>query len=136
MNSHVLLRYLRCLLLSSATSSHRATILPALLLLAITLLFTGCNRASKTQAAFDLPIYFSWDTRGRLEPCGCFTGQYGGLTRLKTVLDNEATANALRVDIGDAIGGSEDYDRIQHRYLLRAFAAMQYDALNIGRREA
>jgi hypothetical protein len=84
----------------------------------------------------DLPIYFTCDTRGRLEPCGCFTGQYGGLTRLKTVLDAEAPSSALRLDIGDAIGGHEDYDLIQYRYLLRAYAAMKYDALNIGHREA
>jgi hypothetical protein len=84
----------------------------------------------------DLPIYFTCDTRGRLEPCGCFTGQYGGLTRLKTVLDAEAPPGALRVDIGDAIGGRQDYDLIQYRYMLRAYAAMKYDALNIGQREA
>ena len=67
---------------------------------------------------------------------GCFTGQYGGLTRLKTVLDAEAPANALLVDVGDAVGGHEDYDLIEYRYVLRAFAAMNYDALNIGGREA
>ena len=40
------------------------------------------------------------------------------------------------MDVGDAIGGHEDYELIQYRYLLRAFAAMKYDALNIGHREA
>jgi hypothetical protein len=52
------------------------------------------------------------------------------------VLDAEASEGALRVDVGDAIGGHEDYDLIEYRYILRAFAAMKYDALNIGRREA
>ena len=86
--------------------------------------------------SLDLPVYFTCDTHGRLEPCGCFAGQFGGLTRLKTVLDAEAPAGALRVDVGDAIGGHEDYDLIEYRYMLRAFAAMNYDALNIGAREA
>ncbi|MGA2864090.1 MAG: multiheme c-type cytochrome [Verrucomicrobiota bacterium] len=98
------------------------------------LLLCGCGPASPP--AFEVPIFFTCDTRGRLEPCGCFTGQYGGLTRLKTVLDAEAPAAAVRVDIGDAIGGREDYDLLQYRYLLRAFAAMKYDALNLGQREA
>ena len=71
-----------------------------------------------------------------MEPCGCFIGQFGGLTRLKTVLDAEAPSGALRLDVGDAIGGHEDYDLIEYRYILRAFAAMKYDALNIGGREA
>ncbi len=98
-------------------------------------LVAGCG-GPKERADFDLPIYFTCDTRGRLEPCGCFEGQFGGLTRLKTVLDAEPSADALRVDVGDAIGGHEDFDLIEYRYLLRAFAAMKFDALNLGQREA
>src|SRR5271163_4039251 len=96
---------------------------------------TACGK-STLPAVLDLPIYFTCDTHGRLEPCGCFTGQFGGLTRLKTVLDAEAPAGALRVDVGDAAAGREDYDLIEYGYMLRAFAAMNYDALNIGAREA
>jgi hypothetical protein len=96
--------------------------------------FAGCSPSARRPV--DLPLYFTCDTRGRLEPCGCFTGQFGGLTRLKTVLDAEAPAGALRLDVGDAIGGREDYDLIEYGYILRAFAAMKYDALNIGHREA
>ena len=101
----------------------------------LALALTACGPASKP-AALGLPIYFTCDVDGRLEPCGCFTGQYGGLSRLKTVLDQEAPANALRVDVGDAIGGHEDYDLIEFQYVLNAFAALKYDALNIGQREA
>ncbi len=110
--------------------SRRAGAVALLVLLAV-----GCGRAPQP-ASLDLPVYFTCDTDGRLEPCGCFIGQFGGLTRLKTVLDAEAPAGALRVDVGDAIGGHEDYDLIEYRYILRAFAAMNYDVLNIGRREA
>ena len=101
----------------------------------LVLLAAGCSRAPQP-ASLELPVYFTCDTEGRLEPCGCFTGQFGGLTRLKTVLDAEAPAGALRVDVGDAIGGHEDYDLIEYRYVLRAFAAMNYDVLNVGQREA
>ncbi len=100
----------------------------------LVLLAGGCGKTPP--AALDLPVYFTCDTRGRLEPCGCFAGQFGGLTRLKTVLDAEAPAGALRVDAGDAIGGHEDYDLLEYHYVLRAFAAMNYDALNVGGREA
>jgi hypothetical protein len=114
----------------------RAPVSPALLVLfCLAALITGCGDKPK-RASFELPVYFTCDTRGRLEPCGCFAGQYGGLTRLKTVLDTEGEPNSLRVDVGDAIGGREDFDRIEYRYLLRAFAAMHYDALNVGHREA
>jgi hypothetical protein len=104
-------------------------------MLVLGLFANGCGK-SVSNASLDLPVYFTCDTRGKLEPCGCFVGQFGGLTRLKTMLDAEAPPNALRLDVGDAIGGKEDYDRIQYGYMLRAFAAMGYDALNIGQREA
>ena len=104
-------------------------------LLFLILLAGGCGKPP-VPPALDLPVFFTCDTRGRLEPCGCFAGQFGGLTRLKTVLDADSPANALRLDVGDAIGGQEDYDWIEYGYVLRAFAAMHYDALNIGGREA
>jgi hypothetical protein len=104
-----------------------------LLFLALALL-ASCSQPAPT--AVDLPVYFTCDTHGRIEPCGCFTGQYGGLTRLKTVLDAEATRGALRLDIGNSAAGDEDYDFIEYRYMLQAFTALHYDALNIGAREA
>jgi len=106
------------------------------LLLLLALMFAGGCGKPRQNPSQDLPVFFTCDTQGRLEPCGCFIGQFGGLTRLKTILDAEASTNALRLDVGDAIGGKEDFDLIQYRYMLRAFAAMQYDALNMGRREA
>jgi hypothetical protein len=108
-------------------------ILPGLALLI--LLTLACRKSAPTPAA-DLSIYFTCDTHGRLVPCGCFTGQYGGLTRLQSVLEQENSPGSLRLDVGDAIGGAEDYDVIQYRYLLRAYAAMNFDALNLGQREA
>src|SRR5689334_25327641 len=79
----------------------------------------------------DITFFFTADTRGRLVPCGCFTGQYGGLTRLKTILDSEAVVNGIRVDIGDAIRGKEDYNLIEYKYMLQAYASMNFDALNL-----
>ena len=105
------------------------------LMLFSALFINGCGQAPPP-ANLDLPVYFTCDTDGRLEPCGCFVGQFGGLTRLKTVLDSEAPADALRLDVGDAIGGNADYDLIEYGHILRACAAMKYDALNIGGHEA
>ena len=71
-----------------------------------------------------LKVYFTCDTRGRLEPCGCFTGQMGGLTRAHTWLLRNGEANSLRVDVGGAIGGDQDYHVIQYRYLQEAYQRM------------
>lgn len=129
---------MRCCIKSRNQPVHfwaKGTLFQFVLNLLLVSFIIGCGR-SPSPATFDLPVYFTCDTDGRLEPCGCFTGQFGGLTRLKTVLDAEASDAALRVDVGDAIGGHEDYDLIEYGYILRAFAAMKYDALNIGQHEA
>jgi hypothetical protein len=105
-----------------------------LMILAGALWFFAAAKTAPPPVA--LNIFFSGDTSGRLVPCGCFTGQMGGLTRLKTVLSNKSGTNDIKVDVGDAIAGSADYQAIQYDYMLRAFAGMGYDALNIGHREA
>ena len=84
----------------------------------------------------ELNIQFTADVRGRLVPCGCFTGQLGGLTRIATLFAENAPANPLRVDVGDAIGGTADFQRIEYGYILKAFAQLGYAAANIGQREA
>ncbi len=107
-------------------------------LAATSLVLSVCNSKKKEEAVpAQLPfsIYFTCDTNGRIEPCGCFTGQFGGLTRVSTVLKG-VPADALRVEVGNAIAGLEDYHVIQYRYLLQACAAMEYDAVNVGEREA
>ncbi len=83
-----------------------------------------------------LTVLFTCDVRGRLVPCGCFTGQLGGLTRIATLFGKDDSPDELRVDVGDAIEGGADYERIEYRYIQEAFAKMRYAALNVGRREA
>ena len=83
-----------------------------------------------------LTVLFTCDVRGRLVPCGCFTGQFGGLTRIATLFGKDDAPDELRVDVGDAISGAADFQRIEYRYIQEAFAKMRYAALNVGRREA
>jgi hypothetical protein len=98
---------------------------------------SACKPSAKPPPpASDVFIEFTCDSHGRLVPCGCFSGQYGGLTRLKTMLDFITNSPALRLDVGDAIGGKEDYHVLEYRQILKAYALMQYGAVNIGHREA
>jgi len=94
----------------------------------------GCSKPAPKP--HELTIQFTGDVDGRLVPCGCFTGQLGGLTRIATLFGPPGEHDTLRLDIGDAIEGPADYQRIEHHYLIRAFAEMGYSALNIGHREA
>ena len=84
----------------------------------------------------DVTIQFTAGVRGRLVPCGCFSGQMGGLTRIATLFRSRAAENVLRFDAGDAIEGVADFQRIEHLAILKAFAKLDYAAANIGHREA
>ena len=86
--------------------------------------------------ALPLEVYFTCDIRGRLVPCGCFSGQMGGLTRIATILGEGKKSDQLKLDVGDAIEGHEDYHQIEYRFLLEAVAKLGYDAVNLGHREA
>ncbi len=98
------------------------------------LLFSACGEKDLPPAALD--IYFTADTSGRIEPCGCFTGQYGGLTRVSTFLREKAPADSIRVEIGNAIAGTADYEILQYSHVLKASHAIGYHAVNLGAREA
>lgn len=91
--------------------------------------------AAAPRKPMPLDIYFTCDTSGRIEPCGCFVGQMGGITRVSTAL-KKAPPRALKLEVGDAIGGTEDFHVMQYRHLLRAFGQTGYNAVNLGRREA
>ncbi len=96
---------------------------------------TACEKPVAPVAVREVRVHLTCDVSGRIEPCGCFTGQYGGLSRTQTVLHAEHKPS-LRVDAGDAIAGVEDYQVIQYRHVLRAFDELGFHALNVGRREA
>jgi hypothetical protein len=114
---------------------HITITLAVLAVAAVAVFFLRPDRGAS--ASPEITIHFTCDTAGRLEPCGCFSGQHGGLTRLRTWLDSEKErAGSLRLDVGGAIAGQADYNIIQHKYLARAFKTMGFSALNMGGREA
>jgi len=83
-----------------------------------------------------LSFLLTCDVRGRLVPCGCFSGQLGGLTRIASIFGKGVSPDSVKLDAGDAIAGAADYEQIQYGYLQKAFATMGYEALNAGHREA
>ena len=94
------------------------------------------SRKSSNIARQDLAFLFTCDVRGRLVPCGCFSGQLGGLTRIATMVGLGSQPDSVKVDVGDAVRGTADYELMEYRAIQHAFAAMGYDALNLGNREA
>ena len=115
----------------------KAVILVLLLAFLVGGLFAFFNRDRETPGGnVRLPVYFTCDTHGRLEPCGCFAGQLGGLTRAHSWLQNRRLPDSLLVDVGGSIVGQEDYHVIQYGYILDAYHRMGYQALNLGAEEA
>ena len=108
------------------------------LLVLLALLGPGCGEPPPPPKPLDLRLFFTAQTHGRLTPCGCFTGQYGGISRLQSALTHlaEPSAHLLGFDAGDALEGLEDYHRIRHRHLAATYATLGYVALNAGRMEA
>jgi hypothetical protein len=82
-----------------------------------------------------LTFLLTCDVQGRLVPCGCFSGQLGGLTRIATLF-GPTGPDQIRVDAGNALSGTADYERILYGYIQQAFKKLGYDALNVGEREA
>jgi hypothetical protein len=105
-----------------------------LLPLFLALLLCGCKPPAPRSTS--LSFFFTAQTHGRLTPCGCFTGQYGGLARLKSALDRDLPDDAIGLDVGDALEGPEDYQLLKYKRVLKAYSTMNYVALNVGHREA
>lgn len=107
----------------------------ARLIILVSSLLASCEKPAVPAPPRSVRLRLTCDVSGRIEPCGCFTGQFGGLSRTQTVLLAEGQPS-LRVDAGDAIAGVEDFHVIQYRHVLKAFGDLGFHALNLGRREA
>lgn len=96
---------------------------------------SGCDKPTPPPPV-ELHLIFTSQTHGRLTPCGCFSGQFGGISRLKSALLPLASTNTIGLDVGDALEGTSDFHIVRHRHLATAFSSLGYAALNAGRMEA
>jgi hypothetical protein len=96
----------------------------------------GCRASGGGAKGGDLDVWVSGDTRGYLEPCGCRRDQAGGLAARMTLVSQDRATDRLLLDVGNITSGGRSYELLKFDYLLRGMAAMDYDAINLGRREA
>ncbi|MBM4085736.1 MAG: hypothetical protein FJ272_13180, partial [Planctomycetes bacterium] len=89
------------------------------------------------EAEREVDLYVSGDLLGDLEPCGCTSGQLGGLGRrvsyLRTAL--EAGRPALILENGDLTAGFGAQERLKFDTALAALRLCRADAVNVGERE-
>ena len=120
---------------TTGTRTRRCFTLVALIAAAAAAGLVSCSPKPPGAASKQLTICFTCDMDGRIEPCGCFSGQYGGIARWNA-LKRSRFYDALLVDVGDTIEGPADFQVLKYRYLQRIYADMNYAALNIGQHEA
>src|SRR5207249_1008930 len=102
----------------------------------LVLLLMGCRPkdTSKKSAAF---LVISGDTGSWITPCGCTTNQSGGLLRRGTYLKQLAEhGQVIYADVGGAVSGNSEYQRMKFEAILRGEIAMGVVAHNIGGAEA
>ena len=105
------------------------------------LLLTACCACRDQWAANEPPrgiaLVVSGDTAGWIVPCGCSSGQAGGLARRGTfVEDQRKESNVIVADVGGAPAGTSPYDQEKVLAIFRGEVAMGLAAHNIGGSEA
>lgn len=80
-------------------------------------------------------VFYTCDTRGHIEPCGCTSGMAGGISRRQTYLTEARPRNFLLVDAGDVTAGPRPWEILELEYILKGYEQMGYHAVNIGHRE-
>lgn len=76
---------------------------------------------------------FTGEDNGRLEPCGCASGQLGGLSRRNSFL--KKNPNLFLMSNGDLVQGKSRQDELKFQTTLEAMNQMGYHVLNLGEKE-
>jgi 2',3'-cyclic-nucleotide 2'-phosphodiesterase (5'-nucleotidase family) len=104
------------------------------------LLVSACGKRESAPAPVSAPhslsVIYTCDTKGNVRACECTGGSAGGLARRMTFLDQNRSANRIVVDVGNNAAGSRDWEKKDFEFLMRGYAKMNYDAVNIGHGEA
>src|SRR3989337_664298 len=84
-----------------------------------------------------LLIVFSGEETGNLEPCGCYEGQIGGISRRYALIDlfREKKDVILPVSLGDLPKSSGRQEEIKMEIFCRAIGEMDYILHNLGEKD-
>lgn len=102
------------------------------------LIFLGIFFFTENYAfAREIVIIFSGEEFGNLEPCGCFEGQHGGISKRYSFIDlfKNQKNTILPVSLGDLPKGCNRQDEIKMEILYRAMGQMGYVLHNLGEKD-
>lgn len=96
-----------------------------------------CFPGSVYSSAENVLILFSGEEVGNIEPCGCFEGQIGGISRRYTLIDSlKSRGNIiLPLSFGDLVKNSGRQDEVKLEYQYRALQKMGYILHNLGEKD-
>lgn len=109
-------------------------------LVTLTLFIQGCLLSPKPaefQGPRPVQVLFSGDVRGEVEPCGCASGQKGGIPRRSSFIKEQKSKNpsTLVFDTGNAFSASSHLDPFmlplverKARFMVEAMNRMGYTA--------
>jgi glutaredoxin len=81
----------------------------------------------------DICLVFTGDTEGRLEPCGCYEGQAGGIARIATIVSEmRKKVPTCLLDVGNIAKGEDEIDIFRIKRYLKIMDMIGYDATGIG----
>lgn len=85
----------------------------------------------------EIAILFSGEELGALQPCGCYEGQLGGISRRDAFIDfvKKQKNQVFPVSLGDLTKGSGRQDEIKMETLCRALGFMGYVLHNLGEKD-
>lgn len=114
-----------------------AVIVVGVLLLTIVLYSFKRLRSPETAVAPPdvFSVFYTCDTRGHIEPCGCASGMAGGISRRQTYLAQARIRDSILVDAGDVTAGPRPWEVLELEYILKGYEKMGYHAVNIGHNE-
>jgi hypothetical protein len=78
-----------------------------------------------------LTVFLTGNELGALKPCGCSTGQLGGLEKRWAVLSSVPKSRRLIVDTGMFVEGDGQQDIIKFNIIIQALNLLDYDLLNL-----
>ncbi len=100
----------------------------------------GCKKSNtpggRGAAPKNFSIFYTCDTRGHIEPCGCASGMAGGVSRRKSYLQSQKPDHYLLLDAGNVAAGPREWEMLEMQYLLKSYDQMDYHAVNVGYLEA
>jgi hypothetical protein len=91
--------------------------------------------ATSVQKANLLTIFVTGNELGALKPCGCSSGQLGGLDRRSAILNSVPRESRLIVDTGSLVESDSEQDLIKFNIMIRAFDLLDYDLVNLANKD-